>query len=215
MTLLILARHGNTFEAGQAAVWVGARTDLPLTSKGHEQAAHIGEALKCAGLIPTRTLTGPLRRTRQTAAIALGAAGAAIDQIEIDERLREIDYGAWEGKSSSEIAQAGGGDELDAWERESAWPRLAGWPSSREEYLRRLSGVLQDLWEKQSAPALVISSNGLFRLLAHALGGGTIAGKMGTGRMALLRLNSGTDAQILAWNLSPEEFPAFAAQRLS
>ena len=31
---LILARHGNTFEAGETPVWVGAREDLPLTARG-------------------------------------------------------------------------------------------------------------------------------------------------------------------------------------
>jgi probable phosphoglycerate mutase len=35
---LILIRHGNTFEAGQKAVWVGARSDLPLTMAGEAQA---------------------------------------------------------------------------------------------------------------------------------------------------------------------------------
>jgi hypothetical protein len=35
---LILARHGNTFDDGQQTVWVGAQIDLPLASKGREQA---------------------------------------------------------------------------------------------------------------------------------------------------------------------------------
>ena len=43
--LLLLARHGNTFEPSDKVVWVGARTDLPLTSMGREQAAALGEGL--------------------------------------------------------------------------------------------------------------------------------------------------------------------------
>ncbi len=30
--LLLLARHGNTFNKGDKVVWVGAQTDLPLTA---------------------------------------------------------------------------------------------------------------------------------------------------------------------------------------
>ena len=40
--LLLLARHGNTFDKGDKVVWVGARTDLPLTAKGREQARALG-----------------------------------------------------------------------------------------------------------------------------------------------------------------------------
>ena len=43
--LLLLARHGNTFNKGDKIVWVGARTDLPLTAKGREQALALGQAL--------------------------------------------------------------------------------------------------------------------------------------------------------------------------
>jgi probable phosphoglycerate mutase len=210
MTLLILARHGNTFEAGEEARWVGARSDLPLTAKGREQAAAIGAALREAGLIPARTLAGPLKRTRETATIALDAAGASRDQIEIDERLREIDYGAWEGRSSAEIRQAGDGDaELDAWESEGAWPVGAGWPLSREIYLRNLLAVVDSV-RMDRAPTLVVSSNGLFRLLACAIAGNGCARKMGTGRLALLSLTGADGVVIIGWNLTPDDFPACA-----
>jgi probable phosphoglycerate mutase len=207
MTLLILARHGNTFEAGEEARWVGARSDLPLTAKGREQAAAIGAALREAGLIPARTVAGPLKRTRETATIALEAAGAAPASVEIDERLREIDYGAWEGKSTAEIRQAGGGDALAAWEQENAWPTSAGWPSSRETYLRNFLAVMESLREESGAPALLVSSNGLFRLLANAIAGESFASKMATGRLAVIRLSGADGVEIKGWNLTAEDFP--------
>ncbi len=207
MTLVIVARHGNTFEAGQEPVWVGARSDLPLTSKGREQAAAIGEALRHAGLIPTRTLAGPLKRTRETASIALEKAGAPVDQIEVDERLREIDYGDWEGKSSGAIRQAGAGAELDAWEHDGTWPAHANWPLSREIYLQNLAAVLRSLTTDRR-PGFIVSSNGLFRLLASSIAGSGFSGKMATGRLGLLRIDSAESMSILAWNISPEDFPA-------
>lgn len=212
MTLLILARHGNTFEAGQEPVWVGARTDLPLTAKGREQAAAVGEALRRAGAIPARTLAGPLERTRETARIALETAGASGARLDIDERLRELDYGDWEGKSSAQIRAAGGGDALDAWEHDAVWPASAGWPTSREACLQNLAAILQGLGETNTSPVLIVSSNGLFRLLAHSIAGTTFASKMATGRLALLRLGGADGVRILGWNLTPDAFPAEVAQ---
>ena len=103
---VILARHGNTFDPGERPVWIGARTDLSLVAKGREQATKIGETLKAANLAPRRVLAGPLKRTRETARLALLAADASVD-VEIDSRLSEIDYGIWEGKSSDDIRGMG------------------------------------------------------------------------------------------------------------
>jgi probable phosphoglycerate mutase len=215
MTLVILARHGNTFETGQEAVWVGARTDLPLTSKGREQAAAIGEALRRAGLIPARTLAGPLKRTRETASLALETAGAPLAQIEIDEGLREIDYGDWEGKSSAAIRQAGGGPELDAWEHDGTWPAGANWPLSREIYLKNFSDIIRSVREANRSPTFIVSSNGLFRLLANSVAGRGFSGKMATGRLGLLRIEGDGAILLLGWNLVPDDFPACVAEHRS
>lgn len=212
MTLLILVRHGNTFESGEQAVWVGARTDPPLTAKGREQAVRIGRALRRAGLFPRLTLAGPLQRTRETATLALGEAGVSLDQLEIDGALREIDYGPWEGKSSAEIQNAGGGMELAAWEQAGDWPSRAGWPLSREAYLKGLTDLFACVQKRRADPALIVSSNGLFRLLASSIGGDGAAAKMATGHMGILRLNSTAGGEFLGWNLPPEDFPAHMAR---
>ncbi|MGA9265082.1 MAG: histidine phosphatase family protein, partial [Rhodomicrobium sp.] len=67
--LLLLARHGNTFEPSDKVVWVGARTDLPLTAKGREQAAALGEGLQPMKSVIKRIVSGPLQRTREHAGI--------------------------------------------------------------------------------------------------------------------------------------------------
>ncbi len=71
--LLLLARHGNTFEPSDKVVWVGARTDLPLTAKGREQAAALGEGLQPMKSAIKRIVSGPLQRTREHAGIAARA----------------------------------------------------------------------------------------------------------------------------------------------
>ena len=55
MITLVIARHGNTFESGETPRRVGARTDLPLTEKGRQQAQAIGHYLKEHDLIPDVT----------------------------------------------------------------------------------------------------------------------------------------------------------------
>src|ERR1700753_2818491 len=97
-TRLILARHGNTFNPEDVPVWVGARSDLPLVAKGLAQAAALAEALRKAEIVPAAMIAGPLQRTRRTAEIVAETLKIPAHAIRIDPRLREIDYGAWEGK---------------------------------------------------------------------------------------------------------------------
>lgn len=202
MMLVMLARHGNTFEAHETPVWVGARTDLPLTAKGRAQAAAIGSALQFSGFAPRRILTGPLKRTRETAAIAAAACAPGVE-IEIDDRLREIDYGRWEAKSSEEIRAAGDAAALEAWDKEGAWPADAGWPLSLDEYLQRLQDLMADVWGSGRDPALIVSSNGIFKLLAQALSKEAFSG-VKTGHLCLLERNFPEKAEIRLWNVKPD-----------
>ncbi|MFN8758233.1 MAG: histidine phosphatase family protein [Tagaea sp.] len=94
---ILLVRHGNTFAPGETAVWVGARTDLPLVAKGLEQARTFGDAVRGAGLDVGPLRAGPLRRTREFVREAFGVAA------EIDDRLTEIDYGKWEGRTTEDV----------------------------------------------------------------------------------------------------------------
>lgn len=201
---VILARHGNTFDPGDQPVWVGARTDLPLVAKGRDQAAQIGEALKESNFIPRRTFAGPLKRTRQTARLALEAAGLCGGDFEVDERLREIDYGTWEGKSSQEIRLMGGAEELRAWDEEGAWPSTPEWPLTGNEYLQRFLGILDGIGQTADDPTLIVSSNGLFKIFATSFVGNE-TGKMGTGHLALLRW-ANARCEVLCWNLAPDAF---------
>src|SRR5947209_2254065 len=130
--LLLLARHGNTFEPDDKVVWAGARTDLLLAAKGREQAAALAAALFAVKPRLTRIIVGPLKRTREYGErVAHGLDFSCA--IEVDERLREIDYGLWEGKSQEEIHALGGEHELKAWDENGTWPQSPGWEPSQEE----------------------------------------------------------------------------------
>ena len=72
--------------------------DSPLTPQGRQEAAR--QAALIAPILAQNpaVIVSPLGRTLETAAIALGGRG-----FQTDERLMEIDAGAWQGMLRSEI----------------------------------------------------------------------------------------------------------------
>ena len=72
--------------------------DVPLSAVGKEQALALGRSWQSleAGSRPTRLLSSPYERARQTALVAVEAAGWDIE-VEPDERLRERDLGMLDG----------------------------------------------------------------------------------------------------------------------
>ncbi|OLT15954.1 phosphoglycerate mutase [Serinicoccus sp. CUA-874] len=90
---LILIRHGET-EWSKSGQHTGL-TDLPLLPEGEEAAAGLQQVLGDRSFSHVRC--SPLQRARRTAELA----GLSID--EIDEDLREWDYGGYEGRSTPEI----------------------------------------------------------------------------------------------------------------
>jgi len=75
---------------------LAGRTDLDLTEAGEANARQLGERL--AGLTFDRVWTSPLLRTRRTAELA-GFGARALG----DDRLLEMAFGAYEGKTVQEI----------------------------------------------------------------------------------------------------------------
>lgn len=203
---LILARHGNTFGPGETPVWVGAREDLPLTEKGRVQSVQFGLALKEAGIVPARIIAGPLQRTANGAQLAAAECGF-VGEVEIDPRLREIDYGSWGGRSDEEIAAQWGSQAIEDWRERSIVPEGAGWSPTPQRIAGNAQDILADI-AAMAAPAdtvLLISSNGILRYF-HALLGGDAArpelAKMRTGHWSAAT-TSGAGWTLHAWNLPP------------
>jgi broad specificity phosphatase PhoE len=98
---LWLVRHGET--QWSAAGRHTGRTDIPLSSNGERQAAALGRHL--AGRPFALVLCSPLQRARETCRLA-GYAGIAT----FTDDLLEWDYGAYEGRTTSDIR-----NEVDGW----------------------------------------------------------------------------------------------------
>jgi probable phosphoglycerate mutase len=90
---IYLVRHGETEWARQGRHT--GRTDIPLTDVGRTQARDLGRRIGDHSF--ALVLTSPLSRAAETARLA-GFADA-----ELDDDLREWDYGGFEGRTTAEI----------------------------------------------------------------------------------------------------------------
>ncbi|GJL98303.1 MAG: hypothetical protein DHS20C06_21200 [Hyphobacterium sp.] len=203
MSLLILARHGNTFGPGDRIVWVGAKEDLPLVKSGEAQAARLGESLREHSVQPSTILSGPLKRTRRAAEI-IKAITASDTAIEIDTRLTEIDYGQWGGKSDDEITAIFGPAAISNWRERHQRPEKADWMPDEAILEANAKSVLTDM-TSATGTALVITSNGILRYFHAAIGFAGDA-KVKTGHVCAAHFENGV-WKPLFWNRPPDELP--------
>jgi len=94
--VLILVRHGQT--SANAGGLLQGRMDLALDDEGRIQAMRTGAHIR-ENFPHARVIASPLRRAVET-------ARAITDEIEIDERFIELDYGQWDGRAMSDVDPA-------------------------------------------------------------------------------------------------------------
>jgi probable phosphoglycerate mutase len=148
LPLLNVARHGET--TWSLSGRHTGRTDLPLTSRGEEQARRLG--VKLAGRSFAGVLTSPLARATRTCELAGYGAVA-----EVDSDLLEWDYGIYEGRRTDDIHA-----ERPGWDlfRDGCpgGETLADVGRRAERVIRRVRALAGDV--------LVFSSGHLLRVLA-------------------------------------------------
>jgi len=104
MSTLVLIRHARTAETGRTLS--GRLPGIPLSEKGREEARLLGERL--SGVAFTRIASSPIQRCLETLEPILRTRTtgvAARPEVEIDERLIEVDYGAWSGRELKTLAK--------------------------------------------------------------------------------------------------------------
>jgi broad specificity phosphatase PhoE len=184
---LILARHGNTFEPGEAVVWTGATNDLPLAKEGIAQAKRLAKALLDAAIQPAAIYCGPLKRTldyanliateiaeqEKTKSSVNGSIPRTIPLTVIDQRLCELDYGYWTGLTDQEVIERYGVDELEAWDQRSQWPQAAGWTEAENNVIQEIQSFFEELkhCHHPNDTLLIISSNGKLRYFLSLIPG--------------------------------------------
>lgn len=146
MGRLLLIRHAQS-EGNQARVYT-ARSDVPLTPIGREQAHALGARLKAIGR-PERLISSPYTRAEQTAGILASYLDLA---VEMEEALRERDYGSLAGLSYDTPRQ--GFDRKRFWQ----WRPPGG--ETLEEAARRGGQVLDRLAREVPAGDVAVVSHG-------------------------------------------------------
>lgn len=201
MTRILLARHGNTFGPSDKIVWVGAREDLPLVESGEAQARALGTALHDADLTPGAIICGPLKRTRRAAEIVAELTGFS-GQLEIDQRLREIDYGSWGGKSNDEIEAEFGAASLAEWDQHHRRPSGVDWSPAEWELKTNALAAMQAAATRSNLP-LLITSNGILRYVYGTTNGPDAAAKVKTGNMCAVEIKDDAATRMF-WNEKPQ-----------
>ena len=151
---LLLIRHAPSEPQGR----LYGRVDVPARIEGELGVAALRELLRGV----ERRVSSPARRCRETAA-AIWPEGPA---AELDARLWEQDFGAWDGKPFSDIPDLG---PLPP-EQLAAHRPPGG--ESFDDLVRRAAPALREIAEQHAdAPVAVIAHAGTIRAaLAMALG---------------------------------------------
>jgi broad specificity phosphatase PhoE len=148
LTRVWLVRHGAT--TAPPGVAIGA-TDPALSDEGYEQAGRL--AAELAGIPLTRVLSSDLRRALATAD-AIATPHRLV--VESTPALREIDFGAWEGRSLGDLWSEDPA-AAKAWEDD-----IRSTPSTFGENLADLERRVQEFW-REARP----SSRGEVAIVGH------------------------------------------------
>ncbi len=159
-TRLFLVRHGEPEEWARGVCC--GRLDPGLSAAGVEQALRAASALARARI--DAVYSSPSRRALET------AAHVAAAEVQVDERLREIDFGAFEGMTS-EQAELRHPEAFAAWVRSPGSVRFPGgesWSDLRDRVLPALETICS---REAGRCVAVVAHAGVVRVvLADVLG---------------------------------------------
>ncbi len=214
LTKLIIARHGNTFNAGDTPTRVGARTDLPLVEKGHEQAKALGRYLKEHDLTPDAVYCSSLKRTKETAELALREMGVREHVYALDI-FNEIDYGIDENMSEDKVIARIGKEAIENWDKHAIAPD--GWDVNPDEIVQNWLNFSNQIAKTHDEITnhvldireviLVVTSNGIARFAPHITDdfkgfSDEFSIKLSTGALGILEQNQGK-WRVTGWNIKP------------
>lgn len=165
MTLFFI-RHGQT---DWNAEWrLQGQRDIPLNAIGRGQATQNGALLRqIAGEFGAyRFVSSPLDRARETTERVRAAAGLAPKSYDIDDRLKEICFGDWEGKTIRELKAVT--PDLVKARNADKWNFVA--PGEGAESYEMLSRRIGGWLESVKGPTVAVCHGGVIRSVFKLLG---------------------------------------------
>ncbi len=160
---IYFVRHGETDWNREGRLQ--GQQDIPLNTLGRAQARRNGEVLRDVVTDPDRFdfVSSPLGRARQTMEILREAMGLDPSAYHLDDRLRELTFGTWEGITMSELRDRN--PEGYAARRADKW-RFA--PPGGESY-EMATGRVRDWMDSLTADTIVTGHGGISRALRGLL----------------------------------------------
>ena len=161
-------RHGET--SWNALGRLQGTQDIPLNDLGRKQAAHAGTILADLFARDGREksslsfVASPLIRARATMELVRGSLRLPHDGYALDDRLREIGYGQWEGSTLPEMQRRD--PDLFAKRQTEKWTVS---PPGGESYVD-VQTRMQDWYASVAADTVTVAHGGTARALMVALG---------------------------------------------
>ena len=167
---MIFLRHGETDWNVEGRLQ--GQRDIPLNPLGRDQALGAGRIVRqwlgadaLAQLAEMDFIASPLQRTRETMDLACRAIGFREHPYRMDDRLKELSFGIWEGLIWREVL---------ARDPERARQRVADkWgfvPPGGESYAQ-LAERIRPWLQSLSSDSLVVAHGGTARALMVLIGG--------------------------------------------
>jgi len=197
VTRLFLVRHGAT--VWHAENRYAGSSDVALDPNGYAQAERLAAWASEAKL--AAIWCSPLTRARETAAPAARATGLVPN---VDERLREIDFGQIEGKTMAEAQQLFP-EEIRRFKADPATYPMPGGEDPHEAAHRAVSTLRDIAVVHPNRRVLVIAHNTLMRLALCSVMGiplaryRTVFPAVRNGALTEIRLE-GENAALLQYN---------------
>jgi broad specificity phosphatase PhoE len=161
MLTLHMVRHGDTPQAAEG-IFCGDLDPL-LTERGLAQAERVGLAARSLGV--SALYCSPRQRARMTAEPV--ARVCALQPV-VDEGLREIAYGAWEGRLEAEV-RTNDPEAYDAWRTDPSLVAPPGGETAFAIAARALPVVLRARREHPQGHVMLVSHKATVRVIVSAL----------------------------------------------
>jgi broad specificity phosphatase PhoE len=157
---VVLVRHGETAMTVARGYSGSSEPGPPLDERGREQAARAAELVHRVGRdlwgdieYPSEVLASPMVRTQETAAIIAERLGLP---VRTEDRVKEADFGQWQGLTAEQIEERFPG-QLEPWHTRADLRPPDG--ESIVDVGERLSAVFDDLLATERGRTVVVVSH--------------------------------------------------------
>ena len=155
---LVMLRHGET--VGNSSERFHGSADVELSDAGRAQMRSAARSLRQA--VFELVVASPLRRSWEAAKIVAGAT-----PVRLEEGLREIDFGRWEGLTDGEIALRDPVLHREWCERAPGFEYPGG--ELRAEFRGRVLRALERIDASGAEGVLLVAHKGVIRTIAEKL----------------------------------------------